>query len=99
MVAMAEKWQVVAWMQDAAIADDDPYRAIKLRARELAADCDRRVVEAAAGRVAEFVSLLGNDSFDPAATWDAAVAAGLREAELDSGGNVAVVLGEIEAGL
>ncbi len=94
---MSEKPKVIAWMRDAPIADDDPYRAIKLRARELAAECDRKLVRAAAGRLEEAAGLFHDPAFDPGTVWDTAAAV-LSESEMDAAGHIAVTLREIETG-
>jgi hypothetical protein len=95
---MTERPQVIAFMVDAPIADDDPHRAIKLRAREIAAESDRREVRAAAARLEEAAGLFMADGFDPEQTWDAGLAAGLTDADLDAAAYVGLTLWQVERG-
>lgn len=93
---MAEQPRVIAFMVDAPIADDDPHRAIKLRARQL---CDPHYQAGqSAGRLDEVAALFHDPAFDPLETGEAAVAAGWSEADLDAASYVALVLREVELG-
>jgi hypothetical protein len=104
MVTVDEKPRAVAfWMTDAPVDDDDPLRAVKLRARDLVTASEvldqvsaRADASARASRLAEAVELLADEVFDVAETWDAGLAAGLSEADLDAAGNVAYLLWQIE---
>jgi hypothetical protein len=101
-----DKPRVVAWWIDGEpIADDDPLAAVKRRAAahvqaaEVLDEATRTGhVSAQADRLAGAAGLLMNESFDLDATWDAGLAAGLSELELDSAGNVALILARIERG-
>lgn len=100
---MDGKPKVIAWMMDAPVADDDPYRAVKLRARDIGAAAEvldqvTRKAEAGAraARLDEAAALLTERAFDPMETWDAARAAGLSEPDLDAAAHVAVTLRQIE---
>ncbi len=95
---MADRPQVIAFMVGAPIADDDPQRAIKLRAREIAAESDQREVRAAAARLEEAAGLFTDDAFDPEETWDAGLAAGLTDADLDAAAYVGLTLWKVEHG-
>jgi hypothetical protein len=102
-MTMDEPRVVAFWMTDDPIADDDPLAAVKHRARahDQAAD-----VLAEAGRSAEVTvradvigqvaSMFADESFDPGETWDAAEASGMPPGAIDSAGNVALALSEIE---
>lgn len=93
---MVDKPKVVAFMVDDEIAADDPYRAVKLRARQL---CDPHYRAASnAGRLVEAAGLFADGAFDPESTWDAGRAAGLSDADLDAAAYVALVLRETELG-
>jgi hypothetical protein len=99
-----DKPQVVAfWMDGAPIADDDPLAAVKHRAHAIgqAAEVLDEVgrtghVSAQADRLAGAAELLMDESFDLGDTWDAGLAAGLSELDLDAAGNVALILARIE---
>jgi hypothetical protein len=102
---MDDKPRVVAfWMDGAPIADDDPLAAVKRRvhaigqAAEVLEEVARSAqVTARADRLTEATELLMNESFDLGATWDAALAAGLSDLDLDAAGNVALILARLEA--
>jgi hypothetical protein len=53
-------------------------------------------VEAKAGRIDQAADLLMNESFGVDETWDAAEASGMPGGLIDSAGNVALVLRQIE---
>ena len=63
-----------------------------------AADRPRKV-RLHAARLEEVTGLFIDDAFDPEETWDAGLAAGLTDADLESAGNVAVLLWQVERGL
>jgi hypothetical protein len=88
--------QVAAWFVDAPIADDDPLRAPKLRARQL---CDPHwQAGQRAARLDEAAGLFTDGAFDPEETWDAGLAAGLTDADLDAAAYVGVTLWQVEHG-
>jgi len=94
---MADKPKVVAWFVDAPVDPWDEFAAVKLRGRQL---CDPRYQAGQrAARLEEAVGLFADDAFDPEETWDAGLAAGLTEDDLDAAGNVAVALWRAEHGL
>jgi hypothetical protein len=93
---MADKPKVIAFWLDAEIADDDPDRAVKLRARQL---CDPHYQAGrSAARLEEAAGLFADGAFDPEETWDAGLAAGLTDRDLDAAAYVALVLRETELG-
>ena len=99
------KPQVIAWFMGAPVADDDPHRAIKLRAADidqaaevLAGVTRKAEVSARAGRLEEAAELFGDGAFDPEAVWNAGLQVGLSDADLDAAAHVAVVLRETELG-
>jgi hypothetical protein len=99
-----DKPRVVAWWMDGEpIADDDPWAAVKHRAHAIsqAAEVLDEVartghVSVQADRLAEAAELLMDEAFDPGDTWDAGLAAGLSDLDLDAAGNVALILARIE---
>jgi hypothetical protein len=99
------KPEVHAWFVDEPIGDGDPLAPIKQRAAAIWAAGEvleqaarSGTVAARAGRIGQVADLYGDPAFDPYETGDAAAAAGMSEAELDSAGYVAVVLAEVETG-
>jgi hypothetical protein len=57
-----------------------------------------RHVRARAGTLDQAAALFADNAFDPAQTWDAGLAYGLSDADLDAAAHVAVVLREVELG-
>jgi hypothetical protein len=53
-------------------------------------------VKARADAIDQAADLLMDQAFDPEATWDAAEASGMPEGAIDSAGNVALLLSQIE---
>lgn len=53
-------------------------------------------VEARAGLIDQAADLLMDQAFDPAETWDAAEAQGMPAGAIESAGNVALLLSQIE---
>jgi len=101
-----DKPQVIAFMVGGEIADDDPHKWIKLRALAISdaaeawEDAARPViVEARADAIDQAAELLMDDAFDVESTWDAAEAAGLPDGMIDSAGNAALLLWQVERGL
>ncbi len=99
------KPEVHAWFVDDPIDGDDPLAHIKQRAAviwtaaEVLEQAARTGTAAArADRVSEVAALYADEAFDPHDVGDAARAAGMSEADLDSAGHVAVMLAEIETG-
>jgi hypothetical protein len=106
MVTMDKPRVVAFWMDGAPVADDDPLAAIKHRAHAIsqAAEVLEEVTRTAgvsvrADRLDEAAGLFADDAFDPEETWDAGLAVGLADEDLDSAANVAVTLWKIERGL
>jgi hypothetical protein len=104
MVTM-DKPKVVAWFVDAPVAEDDPHRAVKLRAGDIdqAAEVLEEAtrageVSARADQLEEATALFSDSAFDPGQVWDAALQVGLSDADLDAAAHVAVVLRETELG-
>jgi hypothetical protein len=63
-------------------------------------EADRpRKVRGRAARLEEAAGLLCDEAFDLDETWDAGLAAGLADAELDSAAHVAFMLWKVERGL
>jgi hypothetical protein len=93
---MTGKPQVAAWFVDVPIADDDPLREVKERARQL---CDPHYQAGQrAGWLDEAAGLFMADGFDPEQTWDAGLAAGLTDADLDAAAYVGMTLWQVEHG-
>ncbi len=93
---MSEQPKVIAWFVDDEIAPDDPLAAVKARARQL---CDPHYQAArSAARLDEAAALFADPAFDPMETWDAALAAGMTDLDMDAAAYVAVVLRETELG-
>lgn len=93
MVAMG-KPRVVAWFVDAPIADDDPLRVVKLRARQL---CDPHYQAGQSAQpLQDAAACFADPCLDPESVWDAGLASGLTDANLDSAAYVAVTLAEVE---
>jgi len=102
MAAMSDKPRVIAWMQDAPIDPDDPYAAIKLRARAISDAAEiigqvARKVEAGtrAAAIGGVVEALAVESLDIADLLDAS---GLSEPERDAACYLALSLKLIELG-
>jgi hypothetical protein len=102
-MTMDEKPRVAAWWMDGPVTDDDPLAAVKRRAHahleasEVLAGVTRSVeVTVQADRLAGAAELLMDEAFDLGATWEAGLAAGLSELDLDAAGNVALILARIE---
>lgn len=53
-------------------------------------------IKARAGAIDEAAGLLMDEAFDPESTWDACEASGMPAGAIDSAGNVALVLRNIE---
>ena len=63
-------------------------------------DADRpRKVRLRAARLEEAAGLFTDDAFDVEETWDAGLAAGLTDDDLNSAGNVALLLWKVERGI
>ncbi|SRR6266699_17301 len=100
-----DKPKVIAWMADAPVADDDPDREVKLRARalsdaaEVLGEVARRAEAGERARcVGEAADLFADAAFDPEQTWDAGLAAGLTDYDLDAASYVALELENVERG-
>jgi hypothetical protein len=97
MRTMADEPRVVAWFVDAPVDPWDEFAAVKLRGRQL---CDPHYQAGQrAARLHEAAALIADPAFDFDETWDAGLAAGLAEVELDSAANVALVLWKVERGI
>jgi hypothetical protein len=93
---MAEQPRVVAFFLDDVVAEDDPLRVVKLRARQL---CNPHYQAGQrAARLTDAVDLFADPAFDPYETGVAAKAAGLSDSDLDAATYVALVLRETELG-
>jgi hypothetical protein len=57
-----------------------------------------RHIKARAGAIDQAAELLMDAAFDPGETWDACEASGMPEGAIDSAGNVALLLSQIERG-
>jgi hypothetical protein len=97
------KPKVIAFFLDDEIAPDDPYRAVKLRARDIDAAAEilgqvarEAGARARAARLDEAAGLFADPAFNPLETGDAAAAAGLSEADIDAASYVALVLRKVE---
>src|SRR5258708_24705579 len=99
---MTDRPQVIAFMVGGEIGDDDPYRAIKLRALAIDAAAEvldqvSRSVDAStrADAVGQLVDALAVESLDIVATCDAS---GLPESGVDSATYIALCLRMAELG-
>ena len=93
---MTGKPEVAAWFVDEPIADDDPPRAVKERAQQL---CDPHYQAGqGADRLEEAAGLFADEAFDPRQTWDAGLAVGLTDADLDAAAYVGMTLWQVEHG-
>lgn len=88
------KPEVRAWFVDDEIDPADRLAAMKHRAREL---CDPHYMAGqSAAPLQDPAARFADPALDPESVWDAGLAAGLTDAQLDSAAHVAVVLAEVE---
>ena len=92
----SERPKMIAWMVDAPIADDDPHKRIKLRARDLDAAAEvlelvtrRAEAGARAAAVGRVVEALAVESLDIGDVLDAS---GLGEDDIDAATYLALSL-------
>jgi hypothetical protein len=104
MVTMDEP-RVVAWFVNEPIDPADPLAAVKHlavaidQAAEVLAEVTQTAhVEARADAIDQAADLMMDDAFSPDETWEACEASGLPPGEIDSAGNVALTLWQIEHG-
>ncbi len=96
--------KVIAFFLDAEIADDDPHRAVKLRARDLgaaAAELEAAArhghAAARADRIDQAAALFADPAFDLEETYAAAEAA-MPGADVNAASYIGLVLREVELG-
>ena len=98
-----DKPEVAAWWVNAPIDPDDPLAAVKHRAvaidqasEVLAEVAETAQVEARADAIDQAADLIMDDAFSPDESWEACEASGMPPGMIDSAGNVALVLWQIE---